>query len=346
MSDFEIPTLEELTDGVVAQLDAKLPDANATDPNSQTNIEATVYAGEAYQHFVYQQYQFDQVFLQSASGKYLDSNWGYVYGIQRNQAAKASGNFTFSGTDSTTIPANTIINGSGGQYKTSADGEIASGFVTIEAVALAGGESYNAIAGITYQLDQAISGVDSVVGGEFSGGADLESDDDYRARLKERTSRTPRGGTAADFEFWAKEVDGVSHAWAYGNEQGAGTVVLRFLFDDEIPTQEVIDRVYDHIDSKRNITCEVFVVAPVEKLINIEISNLSPDTASVKATVEAELKDFFIRNGEPNSTIHLSQLYEAISGADGEISHKITSPTDDVAIAFNEIARLGIVSYV
>jgi uncharacterized phage protein gp47/JayE len=64
-------------------------------------------------------------------------------------------------------------------------------------------------------------------------GSDEESTDELRARLLARLQNPPHGGNATDYEAWAKEVSGVTRAWSYPLELGAGTVTVRFVRDDD-----------------------------------------------------------------------------------------------------------------
>ena len=65
----------------------------------------------------------------------------------------------------------------------------------------------------------------------LAGGAEVESTADLTARTLERTQSPPRGGTAADFRFWAEDwrLDGivqtnVARAYVYPLRGGGGTV--------------------------------------------------------------------------------------------------------------------------
>jgi uncharacterized phage protein gp47/JayE len=64
-------------------------------------------------------------------------------------------------------------------------------------------------------------------------GSDIESIPDLRARLLERIQNPPSGGAAEDYVAWALEVPGVTRAWVYPKEMGAGTVTVRFVRDND-----------------------------------------------------------------------------------------------------------------
>ena len=122
----------------------------------------------------------------------------------------------------------------------------------------------------------------------------------------------------------------MTRAWCYPLENGDGTVVVRFVCDDLAdisPTSEMVKQVQSYIDSKRPVTADVTVMGPTLKAVNIEISTLTPDTSDVRAAVEAELKDLFMKESEPSRSIYLSHIRAAISAAAGEVDHVLVSPT-------------------
>lgn len=114
-----------------------------------------------------------------------------------------------------------------------------------------------------------------------------------------------------------------------------------------IPTQDDVDEVLAYIDDdgRAPVTADVYVAAPIAKRLNITIDNLTPNTAAVRAAVEAELADLFFRDAEPGGTIRVSRIWEAVSIATGESHHAITSPSSDQTAATGRIYVLGTVTY-
>ncbi|MCZ5534750.1 hypothetical protein O5560_28155, partial [Escherichia coli] len=55
----------------------------------------------------------------------------------------------------------------------------------------------------------------------------------------------------------------------------------------------------------------------------------------------AELRSFLLRDGYPQGELKVSRISEAISGANGEYSHQLLAPVDNISIAKNELAVLG-----
>ncbi|GDW05278.1 phage tail assembly protein [Escherichia coli] len=49
--------------------------------------------------------------------------------------------------------------------------------------------------------------------------------------------------------------------------------------------------------------------------------------------------------GYPQGELKVSRISEAISGANGEYSHQLLAPADNISIAKNELAVLGTISW-
>ena len=159
----------------------------------------------------------------------------------------------------------------------------------------------------------------------------------------------PHGGAAGDYERWALEVTGVTRAWAVPALYGLGTVGLWFMTDDltanGIPDAAKVTEVQTYLDTLRPITAEVTAVAPTPVSLDFTIE-LTPNTATVQAAVEAALEDLILRESEPGATILLSHIREAISTATGETDHVVTVPAADVTHAAAEIAVFGAITWV
>ncbi|PHJ53465.1 baseplate J protein, partial [Nostoc linckia z1] len=134
----------------------------------------------------------------------------------------------------------------------------------------------------------------------------------------------------------------------YPNNTGPGTVGVTFVTDDDpggiIPDSDKVDEVQAYIDARRPVTADVTVFAPVAVALNFTI-DLSPDTAVVRAAVEASLRDLIRREAQPGGTIYLSQIREAISIAAGETDHTLTSPNANVTRTAGQITTFGTITW-
>lgn len=347
---FSRPTLRTLIDRTIADINARLPDADARLAFSNLNVLAYVSAGSAHGLYGFIDWLSRQIIIDTAEVEFLD-RWAGIWGVTRKAAAPATGNVTFTGTTGSSIAIGTLAQRADGvQYQTTALGTIASGSATVAMVAVDGGAASNAVAGVALSLVTPVSGVDGnavVASGDLTGGADAETDSLLRDRLLARIQQPPHGGADYDYEAWALEVAGVTRAWVYPNEMGIGTVVVRFVRDADasiIPDAGEVATVQAYIDPLRPVTAAVTVAAPVAVALNFTIQ-LTPNTAAVQTAVQAELADLIRRESEPGGTILLSHIREAISLAAGETNSIVTVPAADVTHTTGQMAVLGVITW-
>lgn len=273
--------------------------------------------------------------------------WASIWGITRKAASSATGSVTFTGSNGATIAIGSVLTAYDGQlYQTTAIGTIASGTAVVPVIAQVAGLAGTRTTGQTFTLQSSIAGINSTAAaGAMTGGADIETDDSLRSRLLTRIQQPPQGGDSADYVAWALSVPGVTRAWVYSLELGAGTVTVRFMMDgtytNGIPLSGDVAAVAAAISPLRPVTAAVTVVAPVAVPLNFTITGLTPSNATVKAAVITELTSLIAREATPGGTLYLSHLREAISLATGEVDNVLTSPSANVVSSAGSITTVG-----
>lgn len=277
----------------------------------------------------------------------------------RKAATPAKGTATVSvGNEGAVIPAGTLYQRSdGAEFSVDAEATISIGSASLSLTATVAGTAGNTAADSTFNLVNPIDGVGSsctVDADGLTGGVELESLASIDNRIRDRVQNPPHGGAAHDYVTWALEVAGVARAWAYPGEMGLGTVTVRFVVDDHatsiIPDAAMVQNVFDYIDNVRPVTAkQLYVVAPIAVPLDFTIQ-LTPNTATVQAAVQAELEDLIRReavpeNGNGSGTILISHIREAISIAAGETDHALTAPAADVALTTGQITTMGNVTW-
>jgi uncharacterized phage protein gp47/JayE len=297
-------------DYVLSQLGAK-----AMVPNSALRIMSDTMAGLAHLTMLYLDWLAKQLLPDTAEREWLDRH-GVIWLVNTPIV----------------IPVGTTLSGSNGvNYQTVTEGVIgASGLGNAEAVALTAGTVGNLPDGTVMAIDNppnTITG--ATLHGDMTGGVEQESDDQLRERILFRIQNPPMGGSQADYVRWAMAVPGVTRAWA-ACEIGPGTMTVRFLMDDMypdnhgLPTAADVAVVNDYIDSKRPVTVkDCFVFAPILFFYDITIRNLTNDDPTVRARIEASIKDLELKRSLPGQTWYRSWVDEAISQAIGEETHEL-----------------------
>ncbi|MEW5904216.1 MAG: baseplate J/gp47 family protein [Pseudomonadota bacterium] len=348
---FNRPTLQQLIDRSVTDIEAALPGTDAKLRRTNLNVLAKAMAGTSHGMHAYIAWLAKQVLPDTADEEYLERHASLWLDEPRKAAAPATGNVTFTGTNGVVIPLGTsLVRADVAEFVTTAEGTIVGGVATVAVEAVDAGAAGNCAAGTAMTLTTPIPGVTSaaaVDAGGLTGGADIESLDALRARVLARIKEPPHGGAAADYETWALEVAGVTRAWVYPQELGPGTVTVRFVRDNDaslIPDAAEVAAVQAYIDALRPVTAKVTVVAPIAVPLDFTIA-LTPSTAAVKAAVQAELEDLILREAVPGGTILISHIREAISIATGETDHVLTVPAADVTHTTGQMATMGAITW-
>lgn len=145
-----------------------------------------------------------------------------------------------------------------------------------------------------------------------------------------------------------KEVPGITRAWTYRHWMGTGTVGVMIASSDlinPIPEESTETAARQHIGPLAPVAgSDLYVFRPVAHTVDFHI-RVTPDTPEIRAAITAELRSFLLRDGYPQGELKVSRISEAISGANGEYSHQLLAPADNITIAKNELAVLGAISW-
>jgi uncharacterized phage protein gp47/JayE len=350
---FEVPTLAELAEDARAELN-RLPGADSRLRRSLLDVWARIVAAAVWGIYGFASWIAKQVFPDTAELENLE-RWAAIWGLQRIAATFAAGSVTITGTNGTVVPTGTGLRRVDGvEYVTTANATISGGTATASVEAALGGEAGNAAAATVLTFIAPVSGAAStatVTGGGIIGGEDQESDTKLRARLLDLMQAPPHGGSEADYEAWAlAALAGLTRVWV--TSPGIGLVSVLFVMDGGgggggiIPSSGQIATVQAYIDARRPVTADVTVAAPTTTAVAFTIDLGTDDTAEIRAAVQAELTDLFVREGSPGGTILLSHIREAISQATGETDHILTVPAANVVLGAGAIPVLGTVTWV
>lgn len=342
------PTLAELIQRARSDVLSRMPREDVL-RRADGEVSARVFAGGMHGLYGYVDWTSRQMLPDTADLEVLERH-ASIWGVARKPAVAATGNVTFTVQVGAVIPAGTLMQAlDGQQYQTTADAAVTAPTATAPVEALEPGAAGNRSAGEVLTLVSPVLGVQSqVVAGEMSGGADIESEDELRARLLDRIRMPPHGGSANDYVTWAQEVEGVTRAWVYAGELGNGTVTVRFVRDNDaspIPDAAAVASVQAYIDQLKPVTADVFVVAPIPKLVHFVFDRITPNTQAVRDAIAAELADLVLREAEPGGKIPISHIRASISAAAGEADYVMSSPLADLEAAAGEMLVIGSVTW-
>lgn len=306
-------------------------------------------------------YSAKQNLLAFAEGNFLD-HLGALLETERlpAQPAKTTIRFTINSQPQTvTIPKGTRVTPDGKIFFATVEAkDIPSGTTEVDVTAectTAGTIGNDWLAGQISKLVDPLPWVSKVENiTTSSGGIDIETDDNYRERIRQAPEKFSVAGPSGAYEYWARtahqsiiDVSIISPA--------PGEVEIRPLLEGgEIPGQEILDAVAEVCSDEkiRPLTDSVTVLAPA--VVNYDINltywidkSNSAIAVSIQNAVNDAVNDYIAwQKSKLGRDINPSELIARIKGA-GAKRVEITSPAftqvtlEQVAVASNVTVTYG-----
>jgi uncharacterized phage protein gp47/JayE len=288
-------------------------------------------------------------FGSTAWGEYLTMRAAEA-GVIRKEAVKAIGEVTVTGTG--TVVAGTIFATiDGTQFQTTQEVTVAnSGTVPIEAVVA--GEGGNVAEDTITVIPMSIAGISAVTNEAATyNGYDEEDDDTLRDRYLTHVRYPGTSGNPRHYIEWATSIPGVGAARCIRAWNGADTVKVIIVDSNyEAASDELVQTVYDYIESVRPINAILTVVSATPLIVNISANTTgSIDTEAFRASV----KEYFAQL-EKKSLTSDSSRYVSIAkigalildaGADDYSALTLNGGTANVTFTENELPAIGAVVF-
>lgn len=349
---FTRPTLAALVDQAQQDLKSGLGLVSPLLRRATAYVLARVIGAAAHMLHGHLEHLSQQVFPDLSDPDYLVRQ-AALFGLSLKPAAYASGTIDVendSDGPASVIEDGTLLQRADGTEYVISPGVTVSGATVVPVTAVLPGADGNCDPGTALTFESPVAGVPAqatVRDPGISDGSDQESFDALRLRLLARLQQPPHGGAAFDYVAWALAVPGVTRAWCNPLESGPGTVAVRFMRDNDaspIPDSSEVAAVQAAINAVRPVTATVTVSAPVADAVPLSI-HIVPDTPDIRAAVQAELADLFLRDAVPGGTIRHSRLVMAIGTADGVQDSALSVPAGDSTHGTGHIATLGTITW-
>ncbi len=353
---YDIPTLGKLiADGekdIAYELGLqKLPPVGV---EKALNVAFSTQVRDLYDH---QSWIKDQIIPSTVSDDETIIRTAAYEGVIRKQATFAGGPVTF--TSQSAIPEDTLMQSDTNQeYRVLSSGEVQDGEVTVIVQAEEAGVAGNLAAGDVLTLLSPLTGTGStgaVAEDGITGGTDIESIAELLDRLLYVRRNPPVGGALHDYVIWAREVSGVSRAWAWDAWHGPGTVGLAWLYDDRddiVPTRDDLETMEAYLFCHQDPATGVMVgkpggieVWPVQvslKPVDLSI-RLTPDSETTRSAVKTSLTTLQ-KTLAPGQTLPVSSLRTAIGVTSG-ITDYFLSIDDDITSDVDELITIGEITW-
>ena len=272
----QTPTVAEINDNIINQLQASLNQTIPLLPRSFSRVLAKALAGVFVIVYKYVGFAALQQFVQTATADQTQFNgitvqplvfWGRLIGVGEPTAATRAElvtRVTVTGAGGTIDAGTALLGSDNGITYTVVSATLASAPTTDVTIRANGDQSGSNGAGavgnlsagaiVSFANAPAFAGTDTVVQRQSVTGANAELTEDYRRRVVLRFQRRPQGGALADYQTWGLETPGIINIYPYTGDpsgevnvysEAAGTV-------DGIPTQAQLDAVLASINLDQN----------------------------------------------------------------------------------------------
>ena len=375
---FKRKTLSELREENRQFMQAELESVGALLRFGNLKVLADMDAGMAHLHYAYLDYIARQSTPFTSTDEWL-AGWMALKQIYRKAATAArSPAATVTGTPGKTLSKGAVLNRDDG-YQYTTDSAITintAGSATVAVTAVlpditddvtGGGASGNADAGTILTLDANAPGIDSSVTliEPATGGANIESEEDFRLRGLLAYQNPPQGGSDTDYKSWALSVSGITRAWIRRRGMGPGTVVIYIMCDGDdktnygfpVGTDGVSQleewgavkatgdqgRVADYMYPLAPVTSLNYVCSPIRREVNFDIAGIQSADSTVVQAIKDAINDLFFDEGNPDGTgkIYLSDLNRVISSVSGTTGYSLEQPAANIVLAIGELPVLG-----
>ncbi|OOF86701.1 baseplate J protein [Rodentibacter ratti] len=348
---FIVPSLDDIRQAILRDVKSLEPQADVSE-DSDYYVRASSLAAVAENIYAHQKWIIKQFFPDTADTEFLEKHAG-LRGIRRKNATYASGRgATITGQPDAVIKAGLQIKTEDNRFYETTESAVISqeGFIVVPVRSLATGANQNINHTTPASFMAAPVGVQTdLTLNEVVGATDAESDASLLERLLEIIRRPPAGGNRYDYRRWALSVDGVEAAYVYPLRRGLGTVDIAITSNNNIPSDETVQRCQEYIDDERPVTTkESKVVKPdvtkVNFTIQVKISGIALE--EIKTAISTALADYF-NTLIPGDELIVSQCETVVNNLIGVVDRKFTTPTTNLkADVVNKIEwfRLGTIT--
>ena len=325
----DTPTTKEISDNIIAQLQASLNQKIPLLPKSFLRVLAKVLAGLFVLLYKYGGFMFLQIFVETATIAETEINgknispliaWGRLVGVgdpvsatnaemEINVAVVTQGGTLSSGSQ--------LYNAENGvTYLTV--GDVLLNAPTVQAVIIAvsdqaggggSGDVGNLEIGAIVTFANPIADInrEADISDQLVTGADQESDAAYRQRIIDRFRKTPQGGAYADYELWGEEVPGIINVYPYTGMPGQVDVYSEATEEssgspDGIPTaaqllavKESIELNVNGIATRRPANAFVNSLAISRTAFDVSVIGLEvDDLGGTQILIDSAVKQYFM----------------------------------------------------
>jgi len=303
----------------------------------------------------------DQGFVETAVGEYLDRK-AAQQGIERKAPTKSKTTVTIRGPEGANIQEGMLVASDVVNFVVMESKTIdASGEVNVLVECEKEGTIGNVPAGAIKHFPLTQTVLASVTNPlAVTNGYNGETDEELRKRYYDKVRTPATSGNKYHYRNWALEIPGVGDVRVFPLWDGNnGTVKVVLIDSDKTGAeQELVDKVYEHIEKNRPIGATVTVMSAIERPIDLGVS-LTIDTDNytieqVKSNIEKDIVQYLKEIAFIESYVSHAKIGSIILQSQGVIDYtglvvngkSGSDPDPNVKIGDEEIAVLGVITIV
>ncbi|MBR2182955.1 MAG: baseplate J/gp47 family protein [Acidaminococcaceae bacterium] len=326
-----------------------------------SNVEASKIEGTfEYDVFASNSIEFGKTEIeleQMIKAAFADTSWGEYLtmrcaemGVDRKPAVCAIGTVTLTGTAGAVVPEGTIVSTESDVYfETTAEMQIgSSGTVDVPVQAQIAGTSGNVAEGTIVKIPMSVPGVNQVTNADATyDGYDEETDASLLARYLLHVRTPGTSGNTYHYREWALSVPGVGDCQVLPLWNGNGTVKVYIVDDNkDAASAELMQRVYDYIETVRPIGATVTIDTPSYMDINVSVrvkvnANYDEDYESV---LEDAINAYLEASGFDREYVSIAQIGKVMLNSGAIYDYEtlqLNGGIQNVPIPSGYLPRLG-----
>ena len=212
--------------------------------------------------------------------------------------------------------------------------------ISVPAKAQTGGTAGNVSSAVITVLIIPPTGISAVTNPlPFTGGTNDEDDETLRERLLKTYSEISNGTNAAFYYNIAMSYDDITSCSVIPRNRGRGTVDVVISSGGSSPSSELINKLQNDLNKRREIGVDVLVLPVSAIKVDIAISinvKTGYSHSLVKDQCKQAVSEFFskLQIGEP---LFMAALGAAIFSVPGVNNYTITSHNSDVTINYDKL---------
>ncbi|MEC0092509.1 baseplate assembly protein [Paenibacillus macquariensis] len=180
---------------------------------------------------------------------------------------------------------------------------------------------------------------------ESGGGADVESDDAYRDRIRLTPESFSTAGPRDGYVYWAKTANPAIVDVALASPEPYSVVVVPLMLGGEIPTPDILDAVEVAVNDRTRRPLTDFVTVKPPELVSYNITltyyinrERSAESSDIQAAIDSAIKSFSLwQKSKLGRAINPSELIGRIMAA-GALRVEVISP-NYMELASLQVAR-------